>query len=223
MGGIAIANWFGTEGVKVNIEGCTIVDNRYGITTTGFMDIVIKGNTIVNNKFEANPYLGGSGINLSDSYYKQKAVITGNRIERNLWGITVIGCGDVNLGKTEVDVSAPDYNPGNNVFKDNGNGGTPYDLYNNSTNTVYAQGNYWSVPVQDAENIETVIFHKNDFPSLGEVIYLPAGNTVGIHSARLEKHAPKGIYRVDGSRVSEATLPTLPHGIYIINGKKTVR
>lgn len=44
----------------------------------------------------------------------------------------------VNVGKTE-DSNAADYNPGLNVFLNNGFGGTIYDLYNNSANTVYAQ------------------------------------------------------------------------------------
>ena len=223
VGGIGIANWYGTAGMHASISGCNISDNRYGITTMGVMEVEITDNTLVNNKFEQNANNGGSGISLYDPYYKQKAIITGNHIERSLWGITVIGCGEVNLGKTEVSPESPDYNPGNNVFKDNGNGGTAYDLYNNSSNTVYAQGNIWSVPVQDAENIETVVFHKNDNPSLGEVIFLPAGDATAIQAIKGEKKTNTGIYRLDGTRVSESALPTLPHGIYIINGKKTVR
>jgi len=47
-----------------------------------------------------------------------------------------------------------------------------YDLYNNSPNTIYAQGNTWNVTIQDSISIEEVIYHKNDDPTLGEVIYM---------------------------------------------------
>ena len=150
---------------------------------------------------------------------KQTAYISGNHIEGNLWGITVIGCGEVNIGKTKVSTEAADYKPGRNVFVNNGNNGLLYDIYNNSTNTVYAQGNIWNVENQDRESIEKVVFHKNDNPSLGEVIFMPAGDPAGIKQAIADKRN-NAIYRVDGSKV---TGTFLPHGIYIINGKKIIR
>ena len=220
VGGIGIANWFGSEGMNVCIEGCEITNNRYGITTMGIMDVVIKNNVISNNKFEVNPNNGGSGISLYDPYYKQKAVISGNIIEKSLWGITVIGCGDVNLGKTEVDADASDYNPGGNVFRDNGNNGVLYDIYNNSANTVYAQGNIWNVSTQDAEHIETVIYHKTDDPSLGEVIFMPAGDPQGVSPIRSDYEFQTKVYNLQGIRV---THPGTKKGIYIVNGKKVMR
>lgn len=220
VGGIGIANWFGMEGMNVSIEGCEITNNRYGITTMGIMDVVIKNNVISNNKFEVNPNNGGSGISLYDPYYKQKAVITGNIIEKSLWGITVIGCGDVNLGKTEVSADAADYNPGGNVFHDNGNNGIFYDIYNNSVNTVYAQGNIWNVGTQDAESIETVIYHKTDDPSLGEVIFMPAGDPQGISAISSDHGIKSQVYNLQGIRVS---YPGAKKGIYIVNGKKVIR
>lgn len=220
VGGIGIANWFGSEGMNVCIEGCEITNNRYGITTMGIMDVVIKNNVISNNKFEVNPNNGGSGISLYDPYYKQKAVISGNIIEKSLWGITVIGCGDVNLGKTEVDADASDYNSGGNVFRDNGNNGVLYDIYNNSANTVYAQGNIWNVSTQDAENIETVIYHKTDDPSLGEVIFMPAGDPQGVSPIRPDYDFQTTVYDLQGIRV---THPGTKKGIYIVNGKKVMR
>ena len=220
VGGIGIANWFGSEGMNVCIEGCEITNNRYGITTMGIMDVVIKNNVISNNKFEVNPNNGGSGISLYDPYYKQKAVISGNIIEKSLWGITVIGCGDVNLGKTEVDADVSDYNPGGNVFRDNGNNGVLYDIYNNSANTVYAQGNIWNVSTQDAEHIETVIYHKIDDPSLGEVIFMPAGDPQGVSPIRSDYEFQTKVYNLQGIRV---THPGTKKGIYIVNGKKVMR
>ena len=219
VGGIAISNFMGYEGTKAIIEGCTIKDNRYGITTLGITDITIANNQLIANNHEVNANNGGSGISLYDPYLKQTAHISGNHIEGNLWGITVIGCGEVNIGKTEVSSEAADYNPGRNVFVNNGNNGLLYDIYNNSTNTVYAQGNIWNVENQDRESIEKVVFHKNDNPSLGEVIFMPAGDPAGIKQAIADKRN-NAIYRVDGSKV---TGTFLPHGIYIINGKKIIR
>ena len=222
VGGIAIANWYGTSGNKATIEGCTIKDNRYGITTMGVMDVVIKDNQIVNNKFETNPNNGGSGISLYDPYGKQTVMLSGNYIERSLWGITVIGCGEVNLGKTTVDASAPDYNPGGNTFKDNGNNGVLYDLYNNSANTIYAQGNVWNCAVQDSVSIEQVIFHKNDLSSLGEVIFMPASTPEGVRTVTVSHQAAdSGVYDLFGRKIRNEGI--LPKGIYIINGKKIVR
>ena len=223
VGGIAVANWFGTAGINVCIEDCEISDNRYGITTMGVMDVVIKNNQIVNNKFESNPNNGGSGISLYDPYYKQNAVITGNRIERSLWGITVIGCSEVNLGKTTVDTDASDYNPGGNVFIDNGNNGTLYDIYNNSSNTVYAQGNFWNVASQDSVSIETVVYHKNDNPTLGEVIYMPAGDVQGVRDVPGVGNGRDKMYNLLGMPVDEKMAAPQQKQIIISNGRKEVR
>ena len=221
VGGIGISNFYGTEGFHVTIENNTVKDNRYGISTMGVMDVEISGNTLLDNCHETNPMNGGSGISLYDPYLKQNAVITGNHIENSLWGITVIGCDDVNIGRVDVDESDEHYNPGGNIFKDNGNGGVLYDLYNNSNHTVYAQGNQWNVDEQTEEKIESVIFHQNDDPALGEVIFMPAMSSTGISEIRYEA-LPATIYRIDGTHVAGTSLEALPQGLYIINGKKQV-
>lgn len=176
-GGIAVANMMGISGTnKVLIEGNDVRGCRYGITTNGTMDVRIIDNILVDNKYESNAMNGGSGVSIYNSNGGQKVYMSGNHIEGHLWGITNIGNvsggtgPELNLGNlTEGD----DYNPGGNVFINNGNGGVLYDLYNNSPLTVYAQGNTWNVEVQDEESIEKVIFHKKDNASLGEVIFMP--------------------------------------------------
>lgn len=149
-------------------------------------------------------------------------MITGNHIEGNLWGVTVIGGKNINLGKTE-DKDAEDYNPGMNVFLNNSNSGSAYDLYNNSTKTVYAQGNYWkSVDKQDRESIETVIFHKNDDQRLGEVIFMPALNEDpadigGI--AATGKIGKVSVYSLNGIKIAETDgkdFSGLRPGIYTV-------
>lgn len=174
VGGIAVSNMMGySYSNKVVVKGNLVKENRYGVTMTGPVNMFIEDNQIIDNIYETNAMNGGSGLSLYDSAGKGKVFVKGNLIENNLWGITVIGAPNVNAGKVE-DPNAEDYNPGENVFKNNGNGGVLYDLYNNGTSTVYAQGNTWNVDEQTADKIETVIFHKADDPNLGEVIYMPA-------------------------------------------------
>lgn len=176
VGGIAVSNLLVAPGSnKVLIEKNTISDNRYGITATGPLYIEVRDNVLLNNNHDPNPMAGGSGISLAGYNYGQSGIISGNHIEGHLWGITLIQCDDINCGQ----VDNPD-SPGGNVFKNNGNGGQAYDLYNNGINTVFAQLNTWSVPEQTEAMIETVISHKKDDPSLGEVIFMPAASNNAI-------------------------------------------
>ena len=172
VGGIVVANLMGFAGTfHTLIENNVIENNRFGVATYVGQEAVIRGNMIRNNNTEVNPMNGGSGINVYDPYMVQTTRIEDNWIEGNLWGITVVGGAEVNVGKT-ADPAAADYNPGNNTFYNNGFDGAIYDLYNNSSNTVYAQGNYWKTSAtQNANGIEAVVFHMNDDAKLGEVIF----------------------------------------------------
>lgn len=175
VGGIALSNMMGySYSNKVVVKNNLVKENRYGINMTGPMNIEIVDNDIIDNIYETNANNGGSAISLYDSAGKGKVFVKGNLMQNNLWGITVIGAPAVNAGKVE-DPAAEDYNPGENVFINNGNNGVLYDLYNNGTSTVYAQGNIWNVAVQDSASIEQVVFHKVDNPDLGLVIFMPAG------------------------------------------------
>lgn len=228
-GGIVVSNLIGLTGeMNTVIEGNEIRDNRFGIATYCEQNATIKNNIIVDNKYEQNAMNGGSGINIYDPYKTQTTMVTGNYIEGNLWGITVIGGKDVNIGKTE-DETAADYNPGLNIFFNNGNGGVIYDIYNNSANTVYAQGNYWkSVEKQDRESIETVVYHKNDNASLGEVIFMPAltDDPTSIDNTTHSTAEPAvAVYRLDGTMAGRSTAG-LQRGVYIVrttgaNGTET--
>lgn len=188
VGGISVSNMVGGEMGEVEISDNTIRDNRYGINIFGPMKAVVKNNLLLDNRYEANPMNGGSGISCTAFGGTENVVISGNHIEGSLWGVTLISYGFlmpaygyggfeyVSLGEpanTEVD------SPGENVFVANGNDGknydptTPYDLYNNTDQTVYAQNNTWSVPEQTEELVATVIFDKADDSRLGEVIFMP--------------------------------------------------
>ncbi len=219
VGGIAVANMLCTEGQNnVLIEGNTVTGHSYGVTTYYNMNAVIKNNTIVDNKYVANAMSGGSGISIYD--YKQNVWVEGNTIEDNYWGITLINVaqdgssGVYNFGKVE-DPNAEDYNPGNNKFNNNGNGGVLYDFYNNGPHTVYAQGNVWGVEEQTEEQIETVITHKNDNEALGQVIFMPAGEENGIEGVEAE-NAPVEYFNLQGMKVANPE-----NGLFIKKQGKT--
>ena len=215
VGGLVVANMVGITGeLNTLIENNNIYDNRFGLALYVTQNAVVRNNTIKNNNHETNPMNGGSGINIYDPYYSQNTVITGNWIEGNLWGITVVGGKDVNIGKTE-DTAADDYNPGQNTFLNNGFDGNVYDLYNNSTNMVYAQGNVWKTAAeQTQEAIEDCIFHKNDDASLGEVIFMPFAEDTGIEGMPCESDGLETVYSLNGMRL-QGTTPT-QKGIVVV-------
>lgn len=175
-GGIAYSSLLGVPG-DVVIDSNIVVSNRYGITVTGSgMNAWVRYNTITDNNIQGNPDLGGSGLNFTASSASayQHVMATGNHISGSLWGITIIGYPVVNLGNNDP----ANYNPGLNIFANNGNNGILYDLYNNGPVQQYAMGNFWNVAVQDAASIEEVIVHQADVSTLGLVNYMPASQTV---------------------------------------------
>ena len=132
VGGISASALAGGTN-RFRIEGNTIRDNRYGITSYASTSTgIIKNNIIENNNTQNNPNLGGSGISI---YGAKDVVITGNQIRGNLWGITILSNGTAMLGTEEKH--------GNNIFKNNGNNGTTTAFFNNTPNTVNAIGNCW--------------------------------------------------------------------------------
>lgn len=174
-GGICVSNMMSLGGTNnVEIIGNKVSDNRYGIAIYGQVNATISDNVLMNNKYESNPMNGGSGVSLY-GIGVQNIYMSGNHIEGHYWGITNIKYytnPNLNLGNL---TEGENYNPGGNVFVDNGNGGVLYDLYNNSSADVMAQGNTWNVDVQDEASIEEVIYHKVDNESFGLVTFMPAG------------------------------------------------
>ena len=217
-GGIGVSNMMGMGHTgKVYIEDNYIADNRYGITTIGSMDAIIKNNTMIDNCYETNPNNGGSCVSIYDSSSSSNIYMEGNWMEGGLWGITVpSGAPNINLGKVE-DPEAEDYNPGNNTFVNNGNGGVLYDLFNNGTGTIWAQGNTWNVAVQDEASIEEVIYHQVDDPTKGLVIFMPAhqDGPSSVEEIEAAQQTDGLYYNLMGQPVSAPAA-----GIYIHNGKK---
>ena len=217
-GGIGVSNMMGMGHTgKVYIEDNYITENRYGITTIGSMDAIIKNNVMIDNCYETNPNNGGSCVSIYDSSSSSNIYMEGNWMEGGLWGITVpTGAPNINLGKVE-DPEAEDYNPGNNTFVNNGNSGVLYDLFNIGTATIWAQGNTWNVAEQTEENIEEVIYHQVDDPSKGLVIFMPAHQEgpSSVQEIEAAQQADGLYYNLMGQPVSAPAA-----GIYIHNGKK---
>ncbi|MBV6878673.1 right-handed parallel beta-helix repeat-containing protein [Epilithonimonas ginsengisoli] len=131
-GGISVSGLLGGTN-RFRIQGNTVKDNRYGITHQGGGSSgIIINNIIENNNTENNPNLGGSGISLTGT---QKVIVRNNQIRGNLWGITVLSNAIIDLGIVE--------DPGNNIFKNNGNSGNTVAFFNNTPNLVNAIGNCW--------------------------------------------------------------------------------
>ena len=217
-GGIALSNMMGLAHTGTNIvENNYIADNRYGITTIGSVDAIIRNNSMVDNHYETNPNNGGSCISIYDSSSSSNIYIEGNLMEGGFWGITIVtGAPNVNLGKTE-DPEAEDYNPGNNIFVNNGFDGAYYDVYNNGTCDVWAQGNTWNVEIQDEASIEEVVYHQVDDSSKGLVIFMPPHQDPPSAVEELNTQQADGLYYNLMGMPSES--PAAP-GIYIHNGKK---
>ena len=262
-GAVSVSNMMSMVGDhKVVIEDNYIDNSRYGLNLFGnFMDFRVTGNTILDCHYEKTAANGGSGITVysKSEENSSKVYMSGNRIEGCLWGVTLVGTPVANLGNVSVDPSSADYNPGGNSFKNNGNCGTapegaetafdpsiPYDLYNNTASTVYAQGNVWGGADQSDAEVEKRIFHKVDDANLGEVIYKPVGTTSGITVAGEDNFevsvygdgaitiegapvgTPVSVYDVAGSLlysgVADETIELGRHGLVIVVvGNKAVR
>lgn len=152
------------------IHSNLIANNRYGISLQGAtINSIVSYNKIENNNIENNPNLGGSGIAFAGgtAAVQQNSIVTGNIFKNNLWGITILNRAKPNLGNlTNTDTT----DNGKNVFINNNNVNTPFtDLYNNTIDTIYAQGNFWNT--NDSLEVENKIFHKPDLGNLGLVIY----------------------------------------------------
>ncbi|HRD58397.1 MAG TPA: hypothetical protein PK504_10125 [Ferruginibacter sp.] len=161
------------------IENNHIANNRYGISLQGGSTInaMVRYNYIAFNNIENNPNLGGSGIAFAggSSTSHQNSIVTGNTIEGNLWGVTILALsGGVpisgsmpNLGNINNSDTSDN---GKNRFINNTNASTPgIDLYNNSIDPIFAMGNYWNTATE--AEIEPKIFHQADNAAHGLVTY----------------------------------------------------
>jgi hypothetical protein len=165
-GGIAVSTLAGGDCYSI-IEENIITNNRYGIAAIGSsIHSEIHNNVISDNNIQGNPNLGGSGLNFNGGV-SNTAMVSGNTINGNLWGVTVQGSARPNLGERDFII----VNPGENFLYNNGNNGVLYALYNNTDQNLKAQYNFWGTT--NLDSVEMVIFHQPDDPGLGLVDYIP--------------------------------------------------
>ena len=204
VGGISVSSLLGVQN-NVEIDGNTVTDNRYGITVAGNASSgVISNNILTDNNSENNPATGGSGISINGS----GAIGTGIKIEKNqirghIWGITVIGTASVDLGGGSLG------SVGQNIFKNNGNGGSLFALFNNTANPISATNNCWREDeLSNDAMVENVISHQVDDPTLGLVNFRPylcaeplATNNSDISKAQIYPNPNNGAF----SLISESS------------------
>ena len=174
-GGINVNNTFNNPITRpVIVRNNYVEGNYYGIGVNENSYVIVENNTIVNNNVIYTTGKGGYGVYCyNPTPMDCNAIFTGNHIEGNAVGIYIRYRGEnLNIGKTDAP-TASDYNPGRNVFVNNGRDGVLCDLWNDTPDNVYAQGNTWNVAEQTPELIETVIKHKADDNTLGEVYFMP--------------------------------------------------
>jgi parallel beta-helix repeat protein len=168
-GGISVGLGSNTTVQNPLIEFNYIHDCAFGIVIAGATQCIVRNNRIENNTRNPNPLQAGSGINVNSSGSAIAApIITGNFIKGNLWGVTIQGTAQPNLG--DLSNSNPD-DDGRNTFIDNLQGTTNYALYNNTTNVVRAQNNFWGTT--DLALIQQRIWGAGDIQNPPSVVFQP--------------------------------------------------
>lgn len=214
-GGIGYSSLLGGDG-SVVIDSNYVENNRYGITLTGSpINGAVRYNTLLNNNIQNLPNLGGSGINFTASGATSvlNATVTGNIIDGHLWGITIVGYPKVNMG----DSAAASFNPGGNIFSNNGNGGVRYDLYNNGPVNQKAMFNKWNVSVQDSVSIDSVVFHHADDATLGRVDFMPSFSDQTLYMVTFNVSGASGNLEGALIQINDSTLYTNAQGIASIS------
>jgi len=188
-GGIAVATLAGGNCYSI-IEDNIISGNRYGIAAIGNnIHTEIHNNVLADNNIQGVPNLGGSGINFNGNA-TNTAMVSGNTISGNLWGITVQGNALPNMGERNFIV----INPGENYIYGNGNEGLTYALYNNTPQNLNAQYNFWGT--SNPDSVEMVIVHQPDDPTLGFVNYIPFLNPLGAGELPQQSDSQKVILNI---------------------------
>ena len=226
-GGIGVSNMMNYEGEnKVILENNYVKDCSWGLNFIGGMDVTLLNNSVIDNCWDSDVN-GGIAITMySMGNYPMDVYAENNIIEGNKWGPCNVIASNVNFGKTD-DPQAEDYNPGNNIFRNNGHldadgNQVDVDFCNNASVTAYAQGNVWN----DATTLEeaaATIQDNNYNPAYGPVIYDPIRTSI---ETRITPSTvtPKiegsfSCYDLNGNLVFTGTdirEASLPAGIYVV-------
>ena len=144
-----------------HIENCA-----YGILCyQGGANPVIDHNTLLNNNINPDTLYFGFGIACNGS---NQPVIRRNTIQGHFYGVAIVNGAQPNLGNLS---NADTTDDGGNRFVGNGIGSRKYELYNNNSLPIMAEGNWWGT--NDPDSIEARIVHQPDNPAYGLVDYQP--------------------------------------------------
>ncbi len=178
-GAIGLSTLGSTDICNPIIENNYMHDNSFGVATTAFspggtIQPIIRYNRIENNRINPDPQVSGSGITMEAGGPSNAPIITGNLIKGNYWGITCrSSTGLANSPRPNIGNlgNADTSDDGWNIFDNNNNGGVIYQLYNNGTQDLLAQNNYWGS--SDSLTVEQWIVHRPDSAVFGRVNYSP--------------------------------------------------
>lgn len=180
-GGISLVTLSSTDVCNAIVENNYIHDNSFGIVVQGLsaggtLQPIIRYNRIENNRINPDSMNSGSGIAVYTGGPTNAPIITGNLIKGNYWGITCVSASGL-TSSPRPDIgdlgNADTTDDGWNIFDDNHNGGVIYQLYNNGTQNISAQNNYWGTG--DSTTIESWITHQPDSSVFGFVNCRPYG------------------------------------------------
>ena len=180
-GGISLVTLSSTDVCNAIVENNYIHDNSFGIVIQGLsaggtLHPIIRYNRIENNRINPDPLVSGSGITVQTGGPTNAPIITGNFLKGNYWGITIVSASGLSSSPKPVigDLGNADTSDdGWNIFINNNNGGVIYQLYNNGTQNISAQNNYWGST--DSVTVESWITHRPDSAVFGLVSYRPYG------------------------------------------------
>ncbi len=163
-GGIAI--WNSSEAL---IESNSIKDCGYGILCYSVAaNPTIKGNSILDNNIHPDQVNWGFGIACNGD---NQPVIQGNLITGHWYGIAITGGAQPDLGH---DNAGPGQSQGGNMLFFNGLGVETYAIFNNTSNAISAEGNWYGEEVWTLGDVENVIWHGVDDLALGMVDFDPS-------------------------------------------------
>ncbi|MCB1047348.1 MAG: right-handed parallel beta-helix repeat-containing protein [Calditrichaeota bacterium] len=141
------------------LSDCEIRDFRSGVVIQGSGAQGLLERCWIHDNRYSNPLQGGSGINVNSAATPAFRACV---IQNNDWGVTLTSACTPDFG-TGAD-------PGANALHGNGNGGTVWDFFNNTSGAVQAVGNWWGTV--DPATVEQHINDNND-GAYGEVSFLP--------------------------------------------------
>jgi hypothetical protein len=180
-GGISLLTLGASDVCNAIVENNYIHDNSFGIviqglSTGGTLHPIIRYNRIEDNRINPDPLVSGSGITVQTGGPTNAPILTGNFLKGNYWGITIVSASGLSSSPKPAigDLSNTDTSDdGWNIFINNNNGGRIYQLYNNGTQDISAQNNYWGS--SDSVTVESWITHRPDSAVFGFVNYRPYG------------------------------------------------